>query len=92
MTSICVYIFDMPKTIWMDHEFDYLLIFVHRGCGWMFARPTTKLGLTGEKRAHLRLDSSWAELKSHPSLLPIKVASLLVGFGAHWGKAGFFTG
>lgn len=33
-----------------------------RGRGWMFGRPTTKLGLTGEMMEHLLLDSSWGEI------------------------------
>ena len=43
---------------------------VDRLTSWMMARPSLKLGLTGEKAAHLMLDGSWGELG-----VPITVTS-----------------
>lgn len=55
-------ILDMPTNIWMDQVFNHLLISVDRGSGWIFARSTTKLGITGAKMAHLPLDSNRGEI------------------------------
>lgn len=38
------------------------LPWVDRLSGWMLAPPSTKLGLTGEKAAHLMLDGGWGEM------------------------------
>jgi len=73
MTSIRVDIFDIPTTTWMDQVFDRLIICVDRGSGLIFALPTTKLQITGDKMAHILLIQVWVKLESHPSLHLIKV-------------------
>jgi hypothetical protein len=60
--SVCLDVFSMPPTVWLGQNFDCYLLCVDRLTGWMIARPTTKQGLTGERVAHLLLDSSWGEV------------------------------
>ena len=43
-------------------------MYVDRQSGWMIARPCSKLGLTGERAAHLLLDYGWGEI-GIPSLV-----------------------
>jgi hypothetical protein len=62
MSSVALDIFDMPSTTWLGNPYDCVLLCVDRASGWIVARPTTKMGLTGEKAAHLLLDSSWGEM------------------------------
>ena len=62
MASVCLDIFSMPPTEWLEKPFDCYLLCVDRLTGWMIARPTTKQGLTGEKAANLLMDSSWGEV------------------------------
>jgi hypothetical protein len=62
MASVCLDIFSMPPATWLGESFDCYLLCVDRLTGWMIARPTTKQGLTGEKAAHLLMDSSWGEV------------------------------
>ena len=62
MSSVALDVFDMPSTTWLGQSYDCVLLCVDRASGWIVARPTTKLGLTGEKSAHQLLDSSWGEL------------------------------
>ena len=62
MASVCLDIFSMPATEWLGQPFDSYLLCVDRLTGWMVARPTTKQGMTGERAAHLLLDSSWGEV------------------------------
>lgn len=52
----------MPETEWEGEMYDCFLMCVDRHTGWMVAKPTQKLGLTGKKAAHLLLDSSWGEM------------------------------
>ena len=52
----------MPSAEWLGQQFDCYLLCVDRLTGWMIARPTTKQGLSGEKAAHLLMDSSWGEV------------------------------
>ena len=40
-------------------KFNSMLVCVDRLSGWVIARPTTKLGLTAEKAAHLVMDDGW---------------------------------
>jgi len=58
----------MEPVTWLGDNYDFVLLFVDRRSGWIFARPTTKLFLTGEKKDHLLLDSSWGEM-AMPSLI-----------------------
>ena len=61
--SVCMDMFSMPPVEWQEEIFDcFFLLCVDRLSGWMLARPSTKLGLTGEKAAHLMLDGGWGEL------------------------------
>ena len=62
MVSVCLDVFTMPSVEWRGQVFDAFLMCVDRHSGWMVARPTQKLGLTGEKAAHLMLDSTWGEV------------------------------
>ena len=62
MSSVCLDIFSMPAVTWLGQPYDCFLLCVDRLTGWMLARPTTKQGLTGEKAAHLLVDSSWGEV------------------------------
>jgi len=48
-------------------NYDCVLFCVEKRDGWIIARPTTKLDLTGEKAAHLLVDSSWDDM-AVPSL------------------------
>ena len=59
MHSMCLDVFSMPSTQWLDQEYDSILLCVDRLSGWMIACPTLKLGLTAEKAAHLVLDRGW---------------------------------
>ena len=68
MASVCLDVFSMPATSWMQVEYDAFLLCVDRQSGWMIARPCSKLGLTGERAAHLLLDNCWGEL-GIPSLI-----------------------
>lgn len=60
--SVCLDVFSMPSVTWLGQSYDCYLLCVDRLTGWMVARPTTKTGLSGEKAAHLLLDSSWGEV------------------------------
>ena len=62
MSSVCLDVFSMPEVEWEGVTYDAFLLCVDRHSGWTIARPTQKAGLTGEKAAHLLLDSSWGEL------------------------------
>jgi len=68
MSSLALDIFEMEPATWLNDDYDCVLLCVDRTSGWIIARPTTKLGLTGEKAAHLFLDSSWGEM-AVPSLI-----------------------
>jgi len=63
--------FAMPPVEWQGEPFDCFLLCVDRLSGWTLARPSTKLGLTGEKAAHLMLDAGWGEW----AFLPISLAT-----------------
>lgn len=60
--SVCMDMFSMPTVEWQGEQFDCFLLCVDRLSGWMLAKPSTKLGLTGEKAAHLMLDGGWGEI------------------------------
>ena len=60
--SVSLDLFYMPTAVWEGQEFDAFLLCVDRLSGWMVARPTQRLGLTGAKAARLLLDGSWGEL------------------------------
>ena len=60
--SVTMDMFSMPVVEWQGESFDCFLLCVDRLSGWMIARPSTKLGLTGEKAAHLMLDGGWGDL------------------------------
>jgi len=62
MSNVCLDIFSMPPVTWLGQPYDCYLLCVDRLTGWMLARPTTKQGLTGERAAHLLMDSSWGEV------------------------------
>ena len=62
MSSVCLDVFSMPAVEWLGQTFDAFLMCVDRHSGWMIAKPTQKAGLTGEKAAHLMLDSTWGEV------------------------------
>ena len=60
--SVAMDMFSMPPVEWQGESFDCFLLCVDRLSGWILARPSSKLGLTGEKAAHLMLDAGWGEL------------------------------
>lgn len=62
MASVCLDVFSMPEVEWQGQTYDAFLLCVDRHSGWTIARPTTHTGLTGEKAAHLLLDSGWGEM------------------------------
>ena len=62
MASVCLDVFHMPRVDWLGQSYDAFLLCVDRHSGWMLARPTMDCGLTGEKAAHLMLDSTWGEV------------------------------
>ena len=68
MSSVALDVFDMPPSTWLGNTYDCVLLCVDRASGWIVARPTTKIGLTGERAAHLLLDTSWGEM-AIPSLI-----------------------
>ena len=59
MTSVALDIFSLPRVEWRGKTFDSMLVCVDPLSGWVIARPTTKLGLTAEKAAHLVMDDGW---------------------------------
>ena len=62
MASVCLDVFSMPIVEWQGAFYDAFLMCVDRHSGWMIVKPTRKAGLTGEKAAHLLLDSTWGEV------------------------------
>lgn len=62
MASVCLDVFSMPIASWQGCHYDAFLLCVDRHSGWVVAKPTQKFGLSGEKAAHLMLDSTWGEL------------------------------
>ena len=62
MFSVALDIFSMPEAEWEGVVYDAFLLCVDRHSGWIIARPTQKNGLTGQKAAHLLLDSGWGEM------------------------------
>ena len=62
MASVCLDVFSMPQAKWDDQIYDAYILCVDRHSGWILAKPTTKSGLTGEKAAHLLLDTTWGEI------------------------------
>ena len=62
MASLCLDVFSMPVAEWQGEQYDAFLMCVDRHSGWMIAKPTQKAGLSGERAAHLLLDSSWGEV------------------------------
>jgi len=66
--SLALDIFEMQPSTWFVDNYDCVLLCNDRTSGWVIARPTTTLGLTGENAAHLLLDSSWDEM-AVPSLI-----------------------
>ena len=79
--SVCLDIFQMPNAEWQGQVYDAFLMCVDRHSGWMIARPTQYVGLTGEKAAYLLLDSAWGEV-GVPSIITTDL-------GAHFVKAWF---
>ena len=59
MTSVALDVFSLPRVEWQGNTFDSLLLCVDRLSGWIIAKPTTKLGLTAEKAAHLVMENGW---------------------------------
>ena len=68
MMAVGIDVFSMPETTWQGETYDAILLCVDRHSGWMIARPTTKSGLTGERAAHLLIDSGWGEM-AIPSII-----------------------
>ena len=62
MASVCLDVFSMPIVELQGAFYDAFLMCVDRHSGWMIVKPTTKTGLTGERAAHLLLDSTWGEV------------------------------
>ena len=56
LMSVCLDIFSMPKVTWQSESYDTILLSVDRHSGWIIARPTQYLGLTGEKCGHLLME------------------------------------
>ena len=52
MASVSLDVFSVP-------EVDCILLCVDRLSGWVLAKPSTKLGLTAKKAAHLMMDGGW---------------------------------
>ena len=59
MTNVALDIFSLPRVEWKGKVSDSMLLCVDRMSGWVIARPTTKVGLTAEKAAHLVMDDGW---------------------------------
>jgi hypothetical protein len=59
MSSVGIDIFALPATTWEEQQYDCMVLCIDRLSGWVIARPSTKLGLTGSKAAHLLLDAGW---------------------------------
>ena len=68
MASVSLDIFALPPVKWEGHMYDNFLVCVERLSGWIVARPTTKVGLTAERAAHLILENWW-ELFGIPSVI-----------------------
>ena len=62
MFSVCLDVFSMPEESWEGVLYDAFLLCVDRHSEWTVAKPTQKEGLTGQKAAHLMLESSWGEM------------------------------
>ena len=62
MARVFLDVFFIPEVGWEGERFDSFLLCVDRHSGWTIARPTRHAGLTGEKAAHLLLDSGWGEM------------------------------
>jgi hypothetical protein len=77
-SSVCLDVFSMPTVEWQGQKFDAFLMCVDRHSGWMVARPTLHLGLTGEKAAHLLLDNAWGEV-GIPSIITTDLGAQFVG-------------
>ena len=61
-SSVSIDVFQLPIAEWRGSHYDAFLMCVDRHSGWMVARPTQYAGMTGEKAAHLLLDSCWGEV------------------------------
>ena len=59
MHSVCLDVFSMVPTNWQGEDYDCILLCVDRLSGWMVACPTTKLGLSSSRAAHLLLEKGW---------------------------------
>ena len=59
MSSVSLDIFSLPSVNWRGNKYDSLVLCVDRLSGWIIATPTTKVGLTAEKAAHLILENGW---------------------------------
>ena len=59
MHSVCLDVFSMVPTSWQGEDYDCILLCVDRLSGWMVACPTTKLGLSSSRAAHLLLEKGW---------------------------------
>jgi transposase InsO family protein len=62
MSSVCLDVFSMTEVEWQGATVDCILVCVDRATGWIIARPTKYAGLTGERAAHLMLDTAWGEI------------------------------
>ena len=62
MMSVSMDVFHLPEVTWQNQQYDAFLLCVDRHSGWMIAKPTREEGLTGEKAAHLLIDTSWGEM------------------------------
>ena len=62
MTSVCLDIPDLPGVEYEGEYYDAMVICVDRHSGWIVARPTQRLGITGKKAAQLMINSSWGEM------------------------------
>ena len=62
MASVAIDIFHLPEIEWQNQLYDTFVLCVDRHSGWMIARPTQDRGLTGEKVAHLLIDTAWGEM------------------------------
>ena len=62
MASVSFDVFSFPPTGWRGEVYDAFFLCIDRHSGWTIAKPTQKEGLTGEKAAHIMLESTWGEV------------------------------
>ena len=78
MASVSLDVFSMPEVQWDHQTYDCILLCVDRLSGWVLAKPSTKLGLTAKKAAHLMMDGGW-EAFGVPTTITSDMGAQFVG-------------